>query len=181
VTATAAPLVGGEPEPGPSPDRVAFDVPSEPQPQGSSRAFRHRHTGRVMVTSDNARLRPWRDAVCWHARQAMHTPWLIGTVARPPFEGPVAVVLEFRFARPAGHFGKRGLPPSAPSGHVVRPDLDKLVRAVLDALSEAGVWRDDAQVVSIAARKAYGSAPGLTAEIVRSESLASPRVANDEG
>jgi crossover junction endodeoxyribonuclease RusA len=64
---------------------------------------------------------------------------------------------------------------------VVRPDLDKLVRAVLDALSEAGVWRDDAQVVSVVARKAYGSAPGLTVEIVRRESLPSPRVANEEG
>ena len=105
----------------PTPVVIAFEVPGEPQPQGSSKAFKHRHTGRVMVTSDNARLRPWRDAVCWHARQA-----LLGG----PLAGPVQVELEFRFARPAGHFGKRGLRPAAPREHMVRPDLDKLVRAV---------------------------------------------------
>src|SRR5215831_4942691 len=128
--------------------RVSFEVPGEPQPQGSSKAFKHRHTGRVMVTSDNARLRPWRDAVCWHARQAL--------AAGAPLAGPVAVELDFRFARPAGHFGKRGIRPAAPREHVVRPDLDKLIRSVLDALSEAGIWRDDAQVITLAARKGYG-------------------------
>src|SRR5262245_6772013 len=71
---------------------VAFEVPGEPQPQGSTKAFKHRHTGLVMVTSDNTRLRPWRDAVCWHARQAL--------AGRAPLVGAVRVVLDFRFTRP---------------------------------------------------------------------------------
>ena len=145
----------------PSPSRLAFEVPGEPQPQGSAKAFKHRHTGRVMVTSDNARLRPWRDAICWHARQAL--------LRRGPLVGPVKVRVEFRFARPGGHFGKRGLRPTAPREHVVRPDLDKLVRAVLDALSEAGVWRDDAQVVETRARKRYHERPGALIEITPAE------------
>jgi Holliday junction resolvase RusA-like endonuclease len=159
VTATTAPLpfdqVAGD-----SPLRplLAFEVPGEPQPQGSAKAFKHRHTGRVMVTSDNARLRPWRDAVSWHARQA-----LLGS---GPLIGPVKVRVEFRFSRPGGHFGKRGLRPAAPREHVVRPDLDKLVRAVLDALSEAGIWRDDAQVVDTRARKQYHECPGAVIEIM---------------
>ncbi|HXM54682.1 MAG TPA: RusA family crossover junction endodeoxyribonuclease [Candidatus Dormibacteraeota bacterium] len=136
---------------------LSFEVPGEPQPQGSSRAFKHRHTGRVMVTSDNARLRPWRDAVCWHARQAM--------AGGRSLAGPVGVTIEFSFARPAGHFGKRGLRPSAPPEHVVRPDLDKLVRAVLDALSEAGVWRDDAQVTELVVRKKYDDLPFAMVEV----------------
>ena len=153
----------------PSPSRLAFEVPGEPQPQGSAKAFKHRHTGRVMVTSDNARLRPWRDAVCWHARQAL--------LGGAPLVGPVMVRIEFRFARPRGHFGKRGLRPAAPREHVVRPDIDKLVRAFLDALSEAGVWRDDSQVVETSARKLYHERPGAVVEIVSVVQAMQPQVA----
>jgi Holliday junction resolvase RusA-like endonuclease len=138
---------------------IAFEVPGEPQPQGSTKAFKHRHTGLVMVTSDNARLRPWRDAVCWHARQAL--------AGRGPLAGPVGVALDFRFVRPRGHFGRRGLRPSAPPEHVVRPDVDKLARAVIDALSEAGVWRDDNQVVQLHARKHYADLAGLAVQVVQ--------------
>jgi Holliday junction resolvase RusA-like endonuclease len=138
---------------------ISFDVPGVPQPQGSTKAFKHRSSGRVVVTSDNVRLRPWRDAVCWHARQAL--------AGHGPLDGPISVSLEFCFSRPAGHFGKRGLRPTAPREHVVRPDVDKLTRAALDALGEAGVWRDDAQVVWVRARKAYGEAPGVRIAVVR--------------
>jgi Holliday junction resolvase RusA-like endonuclease len=77
-------------------------------------------------------------------------------------DGAVAVELAFTFARPRGHFGRRGgLRLSAPTRHAVRPDLDKLVRAVLDALVGAGVIRDDAQVAELHASKRYGEWPGL--------------------
>ena len=171
MTVTTAPLpfdqLAGDAS---SPTRLAFEVPGEPQPQGSTKAFKHRHSGRVMVTSDNTRLRPWRDAVCWHARQALF--------GREPLIGPVKVRVEFRFARPGGHFGKRGLRPAAPREHVVRPDLDKLVRALLDALSDAGIWRDDAQVVETRARKRYHERPGAVVEITPVEAIraASTRV-----
>jgi Holliday junction resolvase RusA-like endonuclease len=155
VTADALPLVD---PPAASGADVAFEVPGEPQPQGSTKAFKHRHTGLVMVTSDNARLRPWRDTVCWHARQAL--------AGRQPLPGPVRVRFEFRFARPRGHFGKRGLRPAAPKEHVVRPDIDKLARAALDALGEAGVWRDDAQVVDLQVGKRYAEHAGMRAEVV---------------
>jgi Holliday junction resolvase RusA-like endonuclease len=37
----------------------------------------------------------------------------------------------------------------------VRPDIDKLCRAVLDAITMSGVIHDDAQVVSLFAHKFY--------------------------
>ena len=37
----------------------------------------------------------------------------------------------------------------------MKPDIDKLQRSTLDALGEAGVWRDDSQVVDIRAWKSY--------------------------
>ena len=66
-----------------------------------------------------------------------------------PLDGPVSVVCEFTLKRPT----------SAPKTRVTypatRPDLDKLVRAILDALSGVGVYRDDAQVINIQASKTY--------------------------
>ena len=45
----------------------------------------------------------------------------------------------------------------------MRPDVDKYIRATLDALTSAGAYGDDAQVVSLRAVKAHaapGQAPG---------------------
>lgn len=142
---------------------LQFEVPGLPQPQGSTRSFAR--GGKVVTTSDNPRLRPWRESVCWHARQAMQTPWLEGTISRPPFVGPVSVSAIFWLPRPAGHFGSGRnagqLRASAPDRPAVKPDLDKLLRAVLDALSEAGAWRDDAQVVELGeVAKRYADQPG---------------------
>jgi Holliday junction resolvase RusA-like endonuclease len=54
----------------------------------------------------------------------------------------------------------------------VRPDLDKLLRSTLDGLTDAGVWRDDSQVVSISAAKVYaknGDTPGVIIEVEGAE------------
>ena len=76
------------------------------------------------------------------------------------------VTLTFRMPRPKSHYwtGRRAheLRPDAPTWHTSRPDVDKLTRAVLDALS--GVWWvDDSQVAMVTASKAYSDdgAPGV--------------------
>jgi Holliday junction resolvase RusA-like endonuclease len=43
---------------------------------------------------------------------------------------------------------------------VTKPDTDKLIRSVLDALTGI-VWTDDSQVVEILARKQFGIQPGV--------------------
>jgi len=43
----------------------------------------------------------------------------------------------------------------------VRPDLDKLERAIGDALTDAGVWVDDGQVVNSHTQKWYAETPGV--------------------
>ena len=68
-----------------------------------------------------------------------------------------------------------GLLPSAPAEHTVRPDADKLARSLLDAISDAGVWRDDAQVAELHVRKVYGDRPGVRVRLVELE--ARPSVA----
>jgi Holliday junction resolvase RusA-like endonuclease len=81
-----------------------------------------------------------------------------------PMEGPLRLDVEVVRARPKGHFGARGLRPSAPIYPAARPDLDNYLKTVLDALNGVA-WRDDGQVVEVAARKLYGDAEGWCVRI----------------
>lgn len=61
-----------------------------------------------------------------------------------PFEGGIRCDLTFYLPRPKNFDAKKyteGLIP-----HTSKPDLDNLWKAVLDALTNAGMWRDDSQV-----------------------------------
>ena len=120
-------------------DRLVVIVPGLPQPQGSSRAFVR--GGKPVITSDNPRLASWRMDVAHCAQAAMREAHLTA-----PLVGPVRVAV--RFALPKPQRTRRQHP-------TVRPDVDKLARAVLDALTLASVWVDDAQVVILVAQKAY--------------------------
>ena len=50
----------------------------------------------------------------------------------------------------------------------MRPDIDKLARAILDALTDARVWPDDGQVVTMHVEKRYGE-PGVEIEAISLE------------
>jgi Holliday junction resolvase RusA-like endonuclease len=127
---------------------LTFFVPGLPVPQGSMRSFHHAKTGRVITTSDNPNLKSWRTTVLEVARAAR--------AGAPAMGGPVEIAIAFRFPRLKGHYGRRGLLPSAPQYPITsRNDLDKLVRGICDALTNAGVWRDDGQVVVIRADKGF--------------------------
>lgn len=129
---------------------IAFTVQGIPSPQGSVRAFVV--NGRAVVTQGGSaerrrNLSDWRGDVQRTAKHASN-----GRM----FLGPVRVGLIFWLPRPASAPKARRYPDK-------RPDLDKLVRAVLDALT-GSVWRDDAQVVQIDAGKDYAAAgepPGV--------------------
>lgn len=131
---------------------ISFSVPGIPAPAGSTRAipFRRRD-GRlgVSVMPASTRLRDWQATVRIAARQAAGDQRLL--------TGPLRVGLLFTLPRPKSHYGKRGLRPAAPPYPAGHPDLDKLTRAVLDALTGV-IFGDDAQVVSLAAEKVYGEA-----------------------
>ncbi len=121
-------------------------IPGTPAPQGSKRHV----GGGVMIESSKA-VKPWRQDVRAALLDSSGQP-----VAR--FEGAVSVRADFVMPRPAST-PKRSTPPA-----IKRPDLDKLIRAVLDAVGSAGVWRDDSQVVEVQATKrlaALGESAGL--------------------
>lgn len=125
---------------------IELVVYGTPVPAGSKRAFT-RPGGRVGV-ADTAekRMKPWRAALQAAAGDAMH--------GRELLQGPLSLAVEFHLARPKGHYGVRGLRPSAPAYPTVKPDTTKLLRGLEDSLTGI-IWRDDAQIVSQAARKRY--------------------------
>jgi Holliday junction resolvase RusA-like endonuclease len=88
----------------------------------------------------------------------------------PPLVGPVLVEAEFVFPRPKSHYrtGKfeRELREEAPVYHTNMPDLDKLQRAIGDALAHT-ILRDDKQIAAWHVRKLYGNQPHAELWIVR--------------
>lgn len=133
------------------PAKLATFVAGQPAPQGSKRGFVNRHTGRVSMVESSKAVKPWRESI----RAA-----LLDDDGRPRATFDSAVIVELRFVlrRPAST-PKRRTPPA-----VKKPDIDKLARAVLDAIGSAGVWHDDSQVTQLAAMKRLAGideTPGL--------------------
>lgn len=125
---------------------VVIDVLGVPAPQGSKRAFVVGN--RAVITEDSKKTAPWRDSVSAAGVVAM-----AGSAA---FDGALRVEIEFRMPRP------RSVKRAHPS---VKPDVDKLARAVLDSLSAAAVIVDDARIVSLTAEKVYADIPGATIRV----------------
>ncbi len=83
-----------------------------------------------------------------------------------PFVGPVRVRLCVFFPRPKAHFKKDGLRPNAPTHHITKPDAENCSKAILDALTNAGLWRDDSQVADVRTIKYYMRNAYCGAEII---------------
>ena len=128
---------------------VSFFVAGTPVPQGSKVAF---VVGkRAVVTDANKdKLRPWRAEVTRVAAEA----W----AGQEPLEGAVSIEIRFVFELPKTV--KRDTP------HV-KPDIDKLERALFDGITDAGIWGDDAQVVRNSSAKVYGAVAGVDVSISR--------------
>ena len=120
--------------------RIDFFVPGVPRPQGSKTAFYVKAIGRAVLTDACKELKPWREAVAAAAREAYQ-----GT----PYLGPVTMRVTFYYQRPKNHYGTGKnagkLKPSAPSRMSSGYDLDKLHRAIGDAMTGI-IYRDDSQI-----------------------------------
>jgi len=125
-------------------ESVKFFAPGVARPQGSKKAFLNKRTGKPIYVEASPHVKEWRSVIAASA----------GTVwkDRPLIEGKVCLQLTFCFLRPKNHYGTgknaKILKPSAPQDHLKAPDLDKLARAVLDALTNV-CYRDDNQVVEL--------------------------------
>lgn len=145
-------------------DLVLIEVPGMARPQGSKRPMKL-GDGRVILREMSSRLPEWRARVAEFAAKAAEGEFWEAHV-------PVALDLTFSFVRPKSHYGKRkGEPtlrqdaPAVPVGANVG-DIDKLSRAVLDALSGV-LYHDDRQVASLTVAKRYGEQATLTIKASR--------------
>lgn len=138
-------------------DSFSFFVPGEPITEGSTKAFASGQ--RVVVTHDRGRdLTLWRFAVKDAAlKAAREAGW------EPRYDGPVRVTATFYLPRP------KSVPESRYWPHV-KPDLDKLLRAIGDALApyrQVGVLREDSRIVEWTAQKLYDQTPGAWVRVSR--------------
>jgi Holliday junction resolvase RusA-like endonuclease len=141
---------------------LAFTVLGLPAPQGSKHGrpiYRgtgaaREFTGAVaQVESSKSGVATWRSDVVRAATEALQL-WAEGDQVGYPFGiGPVHVDIVFIFGRPKHHYrtGRNAhlLRDTAPTLHTHKPDVDKLLRSTFDALTTAGVWKDDAQVAGL--------------------------------
>lgn len=122
-----------------------------PAPQGSHRAYvptdangQPIRKGKMIIANvveNNKKVKPWRAAVAAEAGEKFRS-----AILRVPIE----LSIVFLFPRPKNHYHQRKsgnvLRDDAPIVVPVKPDLDKLVRAIKDALTSV-VWADDSLVV----------------------------------
>lgn len=104
-------------------------------------------SGRVRLFYPSV-VKAWQEQIGWVARSE------IGTM----IEGPVALSLRFMFE--GKHLGP----------HTLAPDIDKIVRAVLDALSGIA-YADDRQVALVVASKQWGAPMGVHITVASTDEL----------
>ena len=119
---------------------TVFSCEGTPVPQGSMKVI----NGHILHSQGSA-LAVWRSTIALSARFA----------GAKPLDGPMGIEVTFRVRRPKTV--KRDYPS-------VAPDLDKYIRACLDALT--GIcYIDDSQIVQISSRKVYSDTPGADIKI----------------
>lgn len=122
-------------------------IPGIPRPQGSKR-----HVGNGRLIEASKYLPEWRNTV----REALIRDWEDETF---PFKyQAVSVRLLFRLPKPKV---------TANDMPVTRPDIDKLARAVLDAMT-GPIIADDSQVVRLLVTKCYDLNPGVVVDVSQS-------------
>lgn len=114
---------------------IEFDVYGLPAPQGSKR-----HVGGGRMIESSKKVAPWREDVRHAAERAK---------SEAPLDGPLRMHVCFTLPKPVSAPKTRRTYPHR------KPDIDKLLRSTLDAITSSGLWRDDAQVIAVTAVKAF--------------------------
>lgn len=132
---------------------IAFTVHGAAVPKGSMKAFIPKGWTRPVLTSTSKGLKAWESDIRGELQVAMQRAPRETVLAL--FDAPIAVGLRFHMAKPKK--------PKNRHYPITKPDIDKLARAAVDALSSV-VFRDDSQVVALQVRKVYADA-GAKVEI----------------
>ena len=116
---------------------VEFTVKGKAETKGSARAFKC--GSRCIITNDNPKCKAWQKKVTIAALQAG-----VQKQARSQ------VLITFRIEIPKTYLKKR----NAGDPHTMKPDIDKLIRPILDALTGIA-YEDDNCVYFVSAKKVW--------------------------
>jgi crossover junction endodeoxyribonuclease RusA len=119
-------------------EMIELKIYHDPAPQGSKSYKGKSKSGHAILAESSKKVKPWREAVCWAARE--HG----GKIT-----GPVGVRIVFTLRKP------KTAPKTRKTWPDRKPDIDKLVRSTFDALTAAGTWEDDGRVVEQLAYKVF--------------------------
>lgn len=129
---------------------ITFFAPGIPKGQPRPKAFSR---GGFASVYDPGTAENWKSCIATAIKP--HLP-------ETPYDSPCCVAIEFLMPRPKGHFktGKQAgqRKDTAPVLFLGKPDCDNLAKAVLDALTNIGLWRDDSIVWNLVVTKKYADA-----------------------
>lgn len=120
---------------------IEITVYGSPAPQGSKKFVGTTKTGRGLMVESSKKVKPWRQDVKAAAEAVM--------AGRAPLDGPLVAEMVFTLPKPTSAPKTRRTYPCR------KPDASKLARSTEDALTDAGVWTDDARVVELIVRKSF--------------------------
>lgn len=123
---------------------IEFCVYGMPGPQGSkSFKGRSKKTGKAILVESSAKVKPWREAVKSAAIEAREKLWMSAPIGESPcpLDGPIIVSMVFTLPKPMNAPKRKKTYPSR------KPDLSKLARSTEDALTDAGLIKDDARII----------------------------------
>lgn len=137
---------------------IKLYVAGQPIPQGDLAKSRY---GKLYHKNADV-LKPWRELIGLKAKEK----------GVKMLDGPVCVRAEFYFPHPKSHY--RGSNPDNPllprwqgvDFHTLKPDADKLMRSVLDALTGIA-FKDDSQVACLGPSNKYWINTGRNPDVCR--------------
>ncbi|MER7131208.1 RusA family crossover junction endodeoxyribonuclease [Streptosporangium saharense] len=155
MTAPTTPAAEALPHQGPAAGTTPLIIRVHGTPAGQGRVSFF-GKGRA-VHSNHKKLMPWRAAITDAARRELAYAFpadaarLVDGQPVPILLGAIAAEITVTVPKP------KSAPKRLTSWPITRTshDIDHHARAVLDALTHAQVWKDDAQVVEMTIRKVY--------------------------
>lgn len=127
--------------------KISFFVIGDPKPQARPRVSR-----RGKFTSVHSPLTQWRCDVLKEANSIAQSKEILTC--------PLFIDITYYFRRPQGHYGTgknaEKLKDSAPQFHTKKPDIDNLNKAILDAIGDSGLIKNDSQIYHLQSLKTYG-------------------------
>lgn len=150
------------PEPLGGTGSASFHVDGIPKAQPRPRAFARRFGDKFQArVYDAGTAEGWKSCVA--AASLPHRP-------ASPLTGPVALVVEFLLPRPKNRCRRADNPGLVHC--TTKPDIENLVKAVMDAMTQCGWWVDDSQVVELEASKCWHEIGGRPGAVIRVRDLA---------